>query len=44
MDQRLQGLCSSGFQLMWAAGPYCRICRDEREVLLRWDVDHWVEV
>jgi hypothetical protein len=42
MDWRLDLLAKCGYQIVSISGIYCRACRDDRDVVLRWDGERWL--
>lgn len=42
MESKWELLRSEGYELIAAAGCYCRAMREEHEVLLRWDGEEWI--
>lgn len=42
MDYQCWLLAQSGYQIIWVSGAYCRACRNDRDVILRWDGEGWL--
>lgn len=42
MDSKCNLLVEHGYHIVWMAGNYCRAWRENQDLLLRWDGDHWV--
>lgn len=42
MDWKFSLLSDCGYQIVWAAGQYCRACRDGRDMILQWDGERWI--
>lgn len=44
MDWKCHVLKECGYDIVWTNGHYCRACRDNRDVLLRWNGEIWTVV
>lgn len=42
MDWRIDLLAQCGYQIVSLSGEYCRACRNDRDIMLRWDGERWL--